>query len=101
MWTKSYNNAKVYNITLPNRSNRSVTVRSYAINAQDRIITLFAEIDDKTFLVAQAISFQPVLIPAGDGFISLPAPKYKLALLSIESCLANREDFIPIQSLKP
>lgn len=70
-------------------------------DAQNRIITLFAEIDDKTFLVAQAISFQPVLIPAGDGFISLPAPKYKLALLSIESCLANREDFIPIQSLKP
>lgn len=70
--------------------------------SHDKTAPIFARIDDETFLTARSYSNRTVQFPlAGGGALGLMAPDYELALLPVESCLANRADFIPIQRMEP
>ncbi len=65
----------------------------------NQIIPIFAEINEQTFLVAQAFSYHPVQFSSEGAPLYLPVVDYTLALLPIESCLANSEDYLPVQEL--
>ena len=68
----------------------------------NRTVPLFAEINGEAFLTARAFSHKTVLFPLANGdVLGLQGPSYELALLPVESCLANRADFVPIRRLEP
>lgn len=70
--------------------------------AHNSTVPLFAEINGEAFLTARAFSDKTVRFPlAGGGVLGLQEPSYELALLPVESCLANRPDFTPIQKIEP
>ena len=70
--------------------------------SHDKTAPIFAQIDEKTFLTARSYANRVVQFPLGDGgALGLPYPEYELALLPVESCLANRPDFTPIQKVGP
>lgn len=64
----------------------------------NKSIKIFAQVEDDTFLVAQGLSYGEATLSAGaeeSRFVS--SVQYTLAMLPVQSCLANKADFQPIQ----
>ena len=64
----------------------------------NKSIKIFDQVEDGTFWVAQGLSYGEVTLSAGaeeSRFVS--SVQYTLAMLPVQSCLANKADFQPIQ----
>lgn len=66
----------------------------------NKAIKIFAQIDENTFLTAQGLSYNEVNLSAEtDDARFMPSIQYTLAMLPVQSCLANKADFQPIQRI--
>lgn len=61
-------------------------------------IKIFAQVDENSFLVSQGMSYGEVTLLAGaEESRFVPSVQYTLAMLPVQSCLANKADFQTIQ----